>query len=400
MREYRYSALSSAGHTVTGIRAAENSDQLAAALLEQGLVLLRSRPTLGSLGEIFSSAGRAGRRELREFTQHMATCLAAGIPAVSALADFQGQSQGDFGEVIADIRNDISSGSALDAGFARHPFVFDPVYLAMLAAGQNSGGLDRVFAELVAYLEWKENLRAQTVQALIYPAILVVGIIGLFLLMMLFVLPRFSGIFAQGDFELPVLTQRMLGLGHWMGHWWWLLLTGGVGGWLGLRLATSTERGAYWRDRLLLALPVVGGFVHKLALSRFAKTFALVFGSGVDLLRALDLVREVVGNRVLARDVAAVRRRVATGESLQGAFADTRAFPPLLQRLVAVGEKTGSLDSSLQHASEHLDREIPRDLKKAFTVFEALIIAILGVMVCVAALSLLMPIMQIRATMG
>ncbi len=400
MREYRYRALSSAGHTVTGIRAAESSEQLASALLEQGLVLLRSRPTLGSLGQLFSSAGRAGRKELREFTQHMATCLAAGIPAVTALADFQARSEGDFGEVIADIRNDISSGSGLDEAFARHTYVFDPVYRATLAAGQNSGGLDQAFAELVRYLEWKENLRAQTTQALIYPAILVVGIIGLFLLMMLFVLPRFSGIFAQVDFELPALTRGALALGHWLGHWWWLVLGAVLATAAGYRLATATDRGAYWRDRALLAVPVAGGFAHKLAVSRFAKTFALVFAAGLDLLRALDLVQEVVGNRVLARDVAQVRRRVATGESLQDAFADARTFPPLVQRLVAVGEKTGSLDASLQHASDHLDRELPRDLKKAFTVFEAVIIAVLGVIVCVAALSLLMPIMQIKAGMS
>jgi type II secretory pathway component PulF len=397
MKEYRYSAVNAGGFTVTGIRTAESSADLADALLEQGLVLLKSRPTMGSLGEMFSSAGRAARRDLREFTQHMATCLAAGIPAVAALADFQGQSHGDFGEVIADLRNDIGSGTGLDEAFGRHPYVFDPVYRAMIAAGQKSGGLDEAFAELVAYLEWRENLRAQTVQALIYPAILVVGVIGLFLLMTLFVLPRFSGIFAQVDFELPALTVRMLAIGDWMGHWWWLvLLLGGAATVCG-KLLVATDRGAMQRDRLLLALPVLGGFVHKLAISRFAKTFAMVFGSGLDLLRSLDLVGEVLGNRVIQRDLERVRQRVATGESLTTAFQDAPTFPPLVQRLITVGEKTGSLDSSLQHASEHLDRELPRDLKKAFTVFEALIIAVLGVMVCIAALSLLMPIMQIRA---
>lgn len=400
MKEYRYSALSGSGHTVTGIRSATDSAHLGAMLLEQGLILLRSRPTLGSLGRAWSSAGRAGRRELRDFTQHMATCLAAGIPAVSALADFQLQAGGDFGEVVADIRNDVSSGTALDEAFARHPWVFGPVYLAMISAGQNSGGLDRAFTELVSYLEWQENLRAQTTQALIYPAILVVGIVGLFLLLMLFVIPRFSGIFAGVDFELPALTRGMLDLGHFVGRWWWLLgLGAGVVAIAG-RLALASARGAYLRDRAVLALPVVGSFARKLALSRFARTFALVLASGLDLLRTLDLLQGVVGNQVMARHLALIRQRVATGESLHDAFIDARVFPPLIQRLVAVGEKTGSLDASLQQAAAYLDREIPRDLKKAFTIFEALIIAILGVMVCIAALSLLLPIMQIRATMG
>jgi type II secretory pathway component PulF len=400
MKEFRYSALSSQGHTVSGIRSADDARALGRELLEQGLILLRCRPTMGSLGQLFSSAGRAGRRELRDFTQHMATCLTAGIPAVTALADYQDNAVGAFAEVVADIRNDVSSGTSLDDSFARHPFVFGPVYLAMIQAGQHSGNLDRTFDELVAYLEWQENLRAQTTQALIYPAILVLGIIGLFLLLMLFVIPRFSDMFTQVDFELPVVTLKMMALGGFLGRWWWLLAFLGGCGWLGARLIVTTEPGRYWRDRLLLSLPVLGGFVRKLALSRFAKTMALILASGLDLLRALDLMTGVVGNSVVARQVASIRRRVATGETLQQAFADADVFPPLLQRLVSVGEKTGSLDSSLKQASVYLDREIPRDLKKAFTIFEAVIIAVLGVMVCVAALSLLMPIMQIKTSLN
>lgn len=399
MKEFRYSALSSQGHTVTGIRAADDAASLSSALLEQGLIMLRCRPTMGSLGQLFSSAGRAGKRELRDFTQHMATCLVAGVPAVTALSDYHEQAEGAFGDVIADIRNDVSSGTALDESFARHPYVFGAVYLAMVSAGQKSGNLDDAFNELVAYLEWQENLRAQTSQALIYPAILVVGIIGLFLLLMLFVIPRFSAMFSQVDFELPAVTMHMMALGDFLGHWWWLLgLTAG-GLWVAARLLFATERGQYGRDRALLALPVLGSFVRKLALSRFAKTMALILSSGLDLLRALDLMQGVVGNTVVSRQLGIIRNRVATGETLQQAFAEAHVFPPLMQRLVSVGEKTGSLDTSLKQASEYLDREIPRDLKKAFTIFEAVIITILGVMVCVAALSLLMPIMQIKGSL-
>ncbi len=399
MREYRYSALASNGQTINGIRRAEDAETLASGLLEHGLVLLKSKPTLGSLGQMFSSAGHAGRKELRDFTQHMATCLSAGVPAVTALADFQEQSKGAFADVVADIRSDVSSGTALDESFARHPYVFEPVYLAMVAAGQGSGGLDDAFSELVDFLEWNENLRSQTTQALIYPAILVVGIIGLFMLMMLFVVPRFSSIFEQVDFELPVLTQRMLAMGNFMGHWWWLILVAIAGLVVGFKSAIATERGAFLRDRMLLSVPVLGSFVRKIALSRFAKTFSLVFASGLNLLQLLDLMQGVVGNRVMAQQLAMIRQRVATGESLQDAFQDASVFPPMVQRLVAVGEKTGSLDVSLRKASDYLDREIPRDLKKTFTIFEAVIIAVLGVVVCVAALSLLMPIMQIKGSM-
>lgn len=399
MREYRYRALSSQGHTVTGIRTSADVQALAEELREQGLVLLRGRPTLGSLGQMFSASGRAGRRDLRDFTQHMTTCLHAGVPAVTALTDFQAQAQGDFADVVSDIRSDVNSGTALDESFARHPYVFGPVYLAMVAAGQKSGNLDNAFQELVNYLEWQDDLRSQTTQALIYPSILIVGIIGLFLLLLLFVVPRFSEMFAEVDFELPTITQRMMALGDFMGHWWWLLGLLAFGVWFGMKLVVRNARGRYYRDRVVIALPIIGSFARKLALSRFTRTMSLILSSGLDLLRAFDLMQGIVGNSVMARQLAMIRQRVATGESLQQAFEDADLFPPLIQRLVAVGEKTGSLDNSLKQAAENIDREIPRDLKKAFTVFEALIIAILGVMVCVAALSLLMPIMQIKASM-
>lgn len=393
MKEFRYSALTGSGQTVTGIRQAPDPEQLAADLMDQGLVLLRSKPTLG----LFSGSRRIKRRDLRDFTQHMATCLGAGVTAVAAIEDFQRQSDGVFGEILADIRNDITSGTQIDEAFARHPEVFSPVYLSLVASGQRSGALDEVFQELVDFLEWTDSLRAQTTQALIYPAILTVGIIGLFLLMMLFVIPRFRSIFEGIDMELPTLTVRVMSLGTFMGHWWWLIF-GAIGVLVfGARLLFATARGALWRDRMLLKLPVVSSFLLKISLSRFSKTFSMIFASGVDLLRTLDLMQGVVGNRVMGAQLERIRHRVAGGETLTASFADADLFPPLVQRLVSVGEKTGSLDTSLRKASEYLDKEIPRDLKKAFTIFEAVIIAILGVMVCVAALALLMPIMSIKA---
>jgi type II secretory pathway component PulF len=394
MREYRYSALASNGQTVSGIRQAENFQALSSELLNSGLILLKGKPTLGSFGVMFSSSGRAGRKELRDFTQHMSTCLAAGIPAVTALVDFQEQTKGIFGEVLADIRGDVSSGTAIDEAFARHPHVFSSVYLAMLTAGQNSGNLDGVFEELVAYLEWNDDLRSQTTQALIYPSMLLVGVVGLILLMMFFVIPRFETMFADVGFELPPLTIRVMAAGAFMGHWWWLIF-GSMGLIsMGLKMYFRTPDGAYNRDRFLLKVPVLGSFLLKISLSRFSKSFALIFASGLDLMRLLDLIQGLVGNEVMARQLAGIRNRVATGESLAESFADADCFPPMIQRLVAVGEKTGSLDGSLMRASNFLDKEIPRDLKKAFSIFEGIIIAVMGVVVCIAAMSLLMPIMQ------
>lgn len=400
MREFRYSALTAGGQTVSGVRKATSAEELAGELLQQGLVVLGTKPTLGSWASRYSPGRRKALKELREFTQHMATCLGAGITAVSAIGDYMETTEGLFHDVLSDIKGDVSSGTQLDEALARHPDIFSPIYLALVAAGQNSGALDDSFTELVAYLEWNDDLRSQTTQALIYPAMLLTGIIGLFLLMMFFVMPRFESMFAGANFELPTLTVKVMGLGAFMGQWWWAIFGGIAAVVISLQTYFATEAGALRRDGWLLRIPVIGAFQRKLALSRFAKTFAVITASGVDLLRLLDLMQGVVGNRVMARALATIRQRVATGESLSEAFSDAEIFPPLVQRLVAVGEKTGSLDTSLMKVSEHLDKEIPRDLKKAFTLFEGIVIAALGVLVCVAALSLLMPIMSIRADIG
>jgi len=397
VREYRYSALDGSGRTVTGVRRAPDGRALMEALQEQGLVLLRSRPTWSSLLGPLAAGGRPRRGELRAFTQHMATCLAAGIPLLSALEDFQRESGGAMAAVVREICNDVSSGTPLDEALARHPDVFPTVYLAMIKVGLNSGRLDETFGELVGYLEWTDNLRSQVGQAMIYPAILFTGIIGLFLLLAFFVMPRFTAVFESVDFELPALTVRMLSFGNFLGHWWWLLGGTTVLLVLALKRFSGTDRGAYLRDRLLLRMPVVGAFVHKIALSRFTRTFAMLYATGLDLMKLLELSQGVVGNRVMARELAEVRDRVATGESLSACFSGARIFPPLVQRMIHVGEQSGSLDTSLLNVARYLEKEIPKDLKKAFTLFEALIIAILGLLVGIAALSLLMPIMQLSS---
>jgi len=398
MKEFRYTALASDGATVNGSRMAADGDSLARELLEQKLVLLKSRPTLrfGTLS--WKSGGRVGPREVIEFTQHMATCLSAGIPMISALADYEEQCGVAMATVIRDVRGNVNSGASLDEALAGHPETFGPVYLAMSRVGGKAGGMDRIFTELVDYLEWSEGLRAQLRQAMVYPVMLLSAIGGLFLLLMLFVIPRFSATFAGVDMDLPTLTLQVMAMGEFMGRWWWLVLGSLAAALFSLKFALGTERGRHEWDRLLLRLPVVGKFIRKIAFSRFSRTFSLMFASGLDLIRLLELLEGVVGNAVISRRLRRIRLRVVTGESLTTAFTDAGVFPSLVLRLISVGESTGTLDSSLLKAAEAYDKEIPRDLDKAIAIFQAIVIAVLGILVCLAALSLLMPIMQIRGT--
>lgn len=396
MREFRYSALASDGTIVNGSRLAADGDALARELLEQRLVLLKNRPILGLRNLNRGGRSRISNRELIEFTQHLATCLAAGIPLISALADFEEQSGKELREVVRDVRSSVNSGASLAEALSRHPRTFGPVYLAMSKVGGNTGNMDRVLIQLVDYLEWSDGLKSQLKQAMVYPAMLMMAIIGLFLLLMFFLIPRFSTTFAEVNFELPALTRNMMAIGDFMGHWWWLVLGAMAGAVASFKTILKSQHGRYQWDRLILKLPVVGNFAGKVALSRFARSFSLMFSSGLDLIRVLTLLEGIVGNAVMAGELKMIRLRVVTGESLTASFANAGTFPPMVLRLIAVGESTGTLDSSLLKAAEAFDREIPRELKKALSVFDAIIIAILGTLICLAALSLLLPIMEIQ----
>ncbi len=392
MKEFRYRALSASGETVTGMRQAANVAALARDLTAQNMILIDGRPSLRLFG-----GGRVRRRDLLDFTLHMATSLGAGIPVIQALRDAEAGMAGQgFARVIKDLREEISSGSQVAEAMSHHPDVFPQLYLALISAGESSGNLDGTLAELVRYLEWADDLEGKVKQALIYPAILATATLGLFLLMIIFVIPRFMEVFQELDYQLPTLTLRVLATGAFFRHWWPFLFGGVAALVTGLRMLARSERGRLALDHLLLNLPIVGGFQRNLALSRFARNFAMLFASGIDILRVLALLERVVGNSVLAAEIATARQRVVTGDTLSRAFADSPYFPPLLKRLIGVGEQAGSLDKTLAKAAEYLDKELPRAIKRLFTLLEAAIIVVLGALIAISALAMLLPIFQIQ----
>ncbi len=398
MREYRYKALNDAGSIVTGVRRADSAWMLDQELTALGLILLGSKQTPGSLRNAIPFGGRVEYTDLRDFTLHMSICLSAGIPLVTALYDFEKDSaRGYLKKIIEGVRIEINGGAQLDEALTKYPEIFSETYIAIITAGQSVGDLGHAFSSLVGHLEWLDDLHGQTKQALVYPAMMVAGIIGLFTLMLFYVLPRFMDIFRFQNSQLPAVTQFVINSFEWLKVWWPLLLGGAVSIISGLLFLRRSPRGRFLIDRALLRMPVVGGFVHKICLSRFSRYFSLLFGAGTSLLNVLELLIKVIGNSVMAEDIKEIRDRVMTGESLSSSFARYDNFPPLIQRLVNVGEKTGQLDQSLLKAADYYDKEIPRELKQAFSVLNALIITVLGGLIAVAALAILLPIMQMRS---
>jgi len=395
--EFRYKALNASGETIQGIRESSSVAALTQELSAQNLILLRGRP----ISNLFAGKRRRGQvvkaRELRDFTLHMATCFGAGIPIIQSLMDIEeGMAGTKFQEVIADVRKEISAGSTLAKALAHQGEAFPQLYITLIEAGEQSGNLDRSFTELLAYLEWHGDLKGKIKQALIYPSILITGVVGLFLLMLLFVLPRFLGIFEELDYELPALTRNVMAVSDWLRFYWPFLLGGAIAASFGFKYARRHPGGRFQLDRIALRAPIGGGFVSKLALSRFARNFAMLFGAGIDILTVLAMLKDIVGNSVLGREIEAARSRVIAGQTLASAFEQADYFPSLLKRLIIVGENSGHLDRTLGKAADYLDKELPSALKKFFTIMDAVIIAVLGVLIAVAALSMLLPIFSIQ----
>ena len=383
-----------------GFRSADSSASLSLQLADQDLILLDCKAQLTLFGRSLRPRGRIGKKDLRDFTLHMATCLSSGIPIVQALRDIEkGMAGKPLGGIIIELREEISSGSRVAEALAHHPEAFSDMYISLASAGESSGNLDVIFEELVNYLEWSDDLAGKVHQAMVYPALLAAAVLGLFLLMLTVVIPRFMSVFTDLDYELPVLTRRVLALGDAFSTWWPAMLGGLIALFVGHLVMKRSVWGRHKLDRLIFEAPVVGDFVQRLILSRFSKNFVMLFGAGVDIVRVLEMLEGIVGNSYIARQIADARERVMTGETLGEAFNRCSGFPPLVKRLIIVGENTGSLDRTLGKAAEYLDKEIPRKLKQVFTVAEVGIIVLLGGMVAISALAMLLPIFSVQSQM-
>ncbi len=250
--------------------------------------------------------------------------------------------------------------------------------------------------EIVKFLEWQDELVGTIKQATTYPIIVMCALGGLIGIMFTFVLPRFLSIFDGFNIPLPLPTRIVIAISSFFQNFWWLLLAGIIAAFVGLRAANRTPQGRMVLDRIKLKIPVFGELSRKIALSRFSHYLASLFGAGVNIMNALEVVERVVGNAVLAEVVRKARLQVGAGQSVAGALRESKEFSPMVVRMVAIGETTGSLEETLQRVAEYYDREVPQTVKRLFTALEGLIIVLMGVVVLFVVLSIILPMMSLQ----
>ena len=393
--EFEYKAKDESGKTITGVLDADDEDVLADLLDAQDLFLIDAAPAKKkkeSGGGLFE---RIRPRDVLNFTVDLSTMLAVGISLTPSLRDLaDGADKPKMRTIIEDLLASVEAGSSLSAAFGRHPKVFDDVFVSIVQAGEDSGNLDRVLAELGDFLEWKGDLKRDIGQAMIYPIMVLSAVAGLVLLLATVVFPQFSTVLRQARGPMPLPTQVLFGLSEFLIAYWWLLLILLFSSIIGFVMWMRTESGRLRFDGWSLKVPIFGVLVRDIALSRFCHFFQILFNAGVDISQTLEILQTVVGNRVLGEATAAVRNEIRAGESIASSLAATERFPPLVVRVFKVGETSGQLDSSLARVCTYYDKEIPATIKRVFTTLEPLLYVFLAFVVLSVALAIYLPLYQ------
>jgi MSHA biogenesis protein MshG len=326
------------------------------------------------------------------FSRQMHTLQRAGVPILRALAGLQASTNKPaLIALLQDVRASLDQGRELATAMARHPQVFDTFYLAMIRVGEMTGRLTEAFQRLARHVEFELDVRARVKQALRYPAMVLAAIAIAMLVVNLFVIPTFATVFASFKAELPLMTRLLLGVSQFSVRWWPLILAGGIGGAWALRVWLATPAGRYRWDKLKLRLPIVGPIVLKATLARFARSFAIAFGSGVPISRAMTVVALTADNAFVGARIEQMRDGIERGESLSRCATAAGVFTPVVLQMIAVGEETGELDTLLLEIADMYERETDYAIKGLSASIEPILLAIIGSMVVVLALGVFLP---------
>ncbi len=400
MQTYTYTARDNAGKIANGTIEAENEIDLANKVAAIGHFLVSFRIYVPT-SKVTPKFPSLKPKEVLNFTIHISTLLDSGVNLSLGLQDLAQDSEDrKLSMVIDDVRLRVEGGSSLREAMLAHPKSFSKLYTAIIGAGESTGKLSACLKDLIGLLEWQIELMGKLREATVYPIILLCTMTGVVALLVIKVIPSFEPLFTQGGIVLPLPTQIVLGVSRAARSYWYLglLILSGLFG--AYRFYNSRPQGRFILDSLKLRLPVFGILIRKVAISRFCRTFAITIKSGVSVLSALDIATEVIGNNCLEISARKARDLVNIGEKISASFQSTGEFPPLVIRMISVGEQSGALPDCLDKVNQFYDREVPATVKVMLSLFEPIMIVFIGIVVGGIALSVLLPMFQMSQIVG
>src|SRR5580704_10542488 len=395
MPTYVFKGRNRLNEIVVGEKAAPNRSVLETMLRREQVILTSAREKGREISLPKIGREKVKHKELALFTRQFSVMLDAGLPLVQCL-EILGQQQENkaFQKVILQTRSDVEAGMTLADAMAKHPRVFENLYTNMVAAGETGGILDIILQRLSTYLEKMVKLKGDVKSALIYPIAVILISIVVISIIMIVVIPAFKNIFegllGPGE-KLPMLTEIVVGLSHFMATYWWLL--GIVCGLIvfGLKTYYKTERGHYVIDKVILKLPVLGVIMKKIAIARFSRTLSTLLSSGVPILESLDITARTSGNMVVSEAIIKVRVGVEQGQTFVEPLKQSNIFPIMVSQMIGVGEQTGAMDAMLSKIADFYEQEVDAAIANLLSLMEPAMILFLGVTIGTIVIAMYLP---------
>lgn len=410
MPRFRYQAIDNKGKKSSGAAEASDVKALTDVLRAQGLFLVGATAEKGEaaspaaaqapapdIGDLAGARNQKVPLELVSmFTSQLAIMVRTALPIMESLTSLGRQQPNPvFKAIILDIGRNVQQGQSLSQSCAAYPKVFDEVYISLLSAGEASGNMHAMLERLADYLQFQRDLRNKVRSALLYPTIVIFTAFAVVAFLVLFIMPTFAEVFAQFDMKLPLPTQILLGLSAHLRSTWYFYVAGIGAAWWYFSVWLSRPTNTKTIHTLQLDLPVVGPLVRNIVLTRTLRTLASLVGSGVPILKSLDLAKASAGNVVFHDLLVEVHRSASEGRGLSNALAKSPYFPELVAGMVANAEKTGTLPEALTKMSDYYEHETDTAIKDLFSVLEPIFVVGLGLIVAGIAVAILLPIFEL-----
>lgn len=348
--------------------------------------------------EIFAHHPKITLDDMVLFCRQMYALTRSGIPIMRAVFGLAETSKNSTMEgILKDVASSLGRGNTLSLSLKSHEKHFTPLFISMVHVGESTGKLDDAFQQLVGHLEMERDTRKKVTAALRYPTLVVSAIFIAIMVVNVFVIPSFAKVFTKFGADLPLATKILLTTSNFFLNYWWLIMIIVVGGIGGFVKYIKTEDGAFNWDRIKLKLPLIGGLLNRISLSRFTRTFSMLFSAGVPILQALDVSAEAIGNRYIEKNVKEMRQGIERGDSLARTANASGMFTPLILQMIAVGEESGAVDKLLEDVSDFYDEETEYDVQNLSAAIEPIMLVFMGGMILVLALGIFLPLWDLGA---
>ncbi len=395
MPSFQYKAIDKTGQPARGGLDAVNEVDLELRLRRMGLDLITCKQVDRQTS--IASGGRITRQDLVNFCFDMEQMVRSGIPIIDGLRDMRDTIDTPrFREVLTAMTEEMEAGSVLSQCMASHPDAFDKVFVSLIRAGEQSGQLPEVFKNLADTIRWQDELISQTRRLLMYPALTLVVVLGVMAALLIFLVPQIAQLFKSMGMELPMQTRALLAVSGFARDFWLPIVLAPVIAIIALTVTVRRSgKAAYLWDYAKLRLPVVGAIMQKIILSRFTNVFGLMYRSGITVLDGIRISEEVVGNRVVADGLNRAAQQIAAGDGMTESFSNLGLFPPLVIRMLRVGETTGALDVALANITYFYNRDVKDSVDKGMKMLGPALTLILGGMIAFVIWAVLGPVYDI-----